>query len=283
MIVNGNTFLCFADPNVYSTTDGINFTAGIAPSSRAINTINGVGTHNGAVYAISLIAVAGVAKIAVSTTGVNGWTETVVSGFSQTYGVSTGPGGMLISSGSVPTLSGKHCITTSVDNGATWSPYIELPFANSNLHNVVWNGTQYMALEVNYDYFYTSPDLVTWERHSTIQGGLYYGPPVWDGAYWNHLRNNATGHASTFIKFRTGVMSASTNPTLGDIVRAECMLSNVLDSGDITTSGLTSEVRGYLVGSVGTLRNALVPPQATPRFSVTAPSSSLSTCRRWAC
>lgn len=267
IIVNGSTFLCFGGYACYTTTDGVNFTSGTNPSSAVVTTFVGAGTYNGSVYAISLEAVAGVAKIAVSTTGLNGWTETVVSGFSQTYGVSTGPGGMLISSGSVPTLSGKHCITTSVDNGATWSPYIELPFANSNLQNVVWNGAQYMAIELNYNYFYTSPDLVTWERHTTIQGGLYYGPPVWDGAYWNHLRNNAN-EPSTFIRFRTGVLSASTNPTLGDIVNAECLLSRVLDSGDITTSGLTSEVRGYLVGSVGTLRNALVPLQAAWPFDV---------------
>lgn len=267
IIVNGTTFLCFGGSACYTTTDGVSFTSGPNPSSAVVTTFAGAGTYNGSVYAISLEVVAGVAKIAVSATGISGWTETVVTGFDQTYGVSTGPAGMLISSGSVPALSGKYCITTSVDNGATWSPYIELPFANSNLHNVVWNGTQYMALEVNYDYFYTSTDLVTWERYATIEGGLYYGPPVWDGAYWNHLRNN-TNDPSKFIKFRTGVLTGSINQILGDIVRAECLLSNVLDSGDITTSGLTSEVRGYLVGSVGTLRNALVPLQAAWQFDV---------------
>ena len=267
MIVNSTAFLCFGDSNAYITADGVNFIAVPAPSSRVINTFYGTGTYNGAVYAISLMAISGVAKIAVSETGLDGWTEVVVSGFSQTHGVSTGPAGMLISSGPVPTLSNKYCITTSVDNGATWSPYIELPFGNTFIHNVVWNGAQYMALEANHFYFYTSPDLVTWERHTIIQEGLYYGPPVWDGAYWNHLRNNATD-TSQFVKFRTGLMSASSNTLLSDIVNAECRLSKILDSGDITTSGLTSEVRGYLVGSVGTLRNVLVPLQAAWPFDV---------------
>ena len=268
LIVNDGIFLCFGGSACYTTVDGVNFMSVASPPQAVVNSMAGAGTYNGHVYAISLDSVAGIAKIAVSTKDLGGWTSVVIPGFYQTYGVSTGPAGMLISSGSVTALGNKHCIITSVDNGETWGPYIELPFNNSGIKNVVWNGVQYMALEENYSYFYTSHDLVTWERHTTIQGGLYYGPPVWDGAYWNHLRNDGAGHASQFIRFRTGVMSASTNLTLGDIVHSECLLSKVLDSDDIVTSGLTSEVRGYLIGNVGTLRNALVPLQAAWPFDV---------------
>lgn len=267
MIVNGSTFLCFG-ANTYTTTDGVNFTSVASPSPAVIGSATRCGVSNGVVYAVPLETPGSLnAKIGISPVGSIAWTAVSVAGFNQIWGINVGPAGSLIAMGTVDALGGKYCITISYDNGATWSSYIEIPFYHSTILDVSWNGTQYMALELNYDYFYTSTDLVTWERHATIQGGLYYGPPVWDGAYWNHLRNNEN-EPSKFIKFRTGVMTGSTNPILGDIVRAECLLSNVLDSGDITTSGLTSEVRGYLVGSVGTLRNALVPLQAAWPFDV---------------
>lgn len=59
---------------------------------------------------------------------------------------------------------------------------------------------------------------------------------------------------------------ASTPVVLGDIVEAECLKSALLSSGDLDTSLLTQEVRGYEITAAGSLRTGLEPLRAAWPF-----------------
>lgn len=59
---------------------------------------------------------------------------------------------------------------------------------------------------------------------------------------------------------------ASAPVILGDIVEAECLKSALLSSGDLDTSLLTQEVRGYEITAAGSLRTGLEPLRAAWPF-----------------
>ena len=57
-------------------------------------------------------------------------------------------------------------------------------------------------------------------------------------------------------------------PSLSSIVNDECLKSNLLSSGDIDSFQLTQSVRGYRIGAVGAIRNAIEPLQGAWPFDV---------------
>lgn len=65
------------------------------------------------------------------------------------------------------------------------------------------------------------------------------------------------------------IKSESTvKPTLDEIVKAECLRSNLLEESDLDTSALTSEVSGYKITDISSIRAALEPLQAAYPFDV---------------
>ncbi len=191
--------------------------------------------------------------------------------------------------------SGTNICATSVD-GLSW---VEHTMASSaSWHRVVWNGALFCA--VGNTSCNTSPDGITWTARSFPNGYDYREVAVYGGYFvatayatpaafsrdcitWQTFNMPAYGVWSALTVFKSGfiaAMEASTTAAriiisssgvpvaLSDVVSAECLQSGLLSAGDIDVSALTSSVRGYRIGSIGTLRSALEPLQAAWPFDV---------------
>ena len=263
VIVNGQTVLALGSISA-ATTDGVTWSTGTAPTSPSV-TNSYMGTHNGSVYCIALSANAG--RLATSVTGLSAWVTRTVPGFNYMKGVTTGPGGLLVALGELISAGNRTHVVTSIDNGVTWSAPIDIPFAHNTIQEIAWNGFEYIVPEINYTYLYTSPDLANWTRHNHPDSGLFWGPPVWGGAFWNMIQAN-NNEPSRFVRFRTNAVVGVGSPTLGTIVSAECLESGLLTAADLDITALTQTVRGYRIGSLGSIRAALEPLQAAWPFDI---------------
>ncbi len=87
--------------------------------------------------------------------------------------------------------------------------------------------------------------------------------PRWNGSVFSVLSS-----AETRCLTITRQMVTPGVESLSSVVSAECLQSGILTSGDIDVTGLTAQVRGYAVGSVGAIRSALEPLQASWPFDV---------------
>lgn len=91
---------------------------------------------------------------------------------------------------------------------------------------------------------------------------------VVDGVVHYGQRNSSTatdGYVSNSWSLDR-ITSGST--TLGTIVETECLLSGLLDAGDLDVTDLTDSVRGYRVVAPGAIRGALEPLRAVWPFDV---------------
>lgn len=97
----------------------------------------------------------------------------------------------------------------------------------------------------------------------TLSVGAAWGYEVYIGnrSWW--LRGSTFAHLITFAG--AGVAQSQ---LLSDIVSAECLQSGLLAAGDIDVTALTQSVRGYRVGSIGSIRSALEPLRASWPFDV---------------
>ena len=81
--------------------------------------------------------------------------------------------------------------------------------------------------------------------------------------------NEGTGSTHFFAIYRLPHGSLDGNTiTLGDIVQAECLKSNLIEAADIDVSQLTDQVRGYRVGQSGPLRGSIDPLRKVWPFDV---------------
>jgi hypothetical protein len=268
LIVNGSTFLMLSSNGfTATTTDGINFITGSGPTDIRQE---GRGCHNGTVYCVTQQTGSAPRAIYTSATGLSVWTTAYpAEAFSDLYGCCAGPAGRLVAVGRRAS-DGKSCTTHSDDHGATWSAGLPITTVYSNFYNITW--TADVGLYVVADFntsgkWFTSPDLVTWTQHDLPAGGVCYDRPAWDGTRWALIRSNLN-EASNIQLFRADVLLGTQSQTLGAIVAAECLKSGLLASGDIDVSTLTSVVRGYSVGSLGSIRSALEPLQVSWPFDV---------------
>lgn len=85
---------------------------------------------------------------------------------------------------------------------------------------------------------------------------------AWNGAYF--VAAGSGTYAATIAV--SGIVPGAAN--LADIIEAECLLSGVLEAGDIDTTLIADTVRGYRIGPPATIRSALEPLQAAYRFDV---------------
>lgn len=109
------------------------------------------------------------------------------------------------------------------------------------------------SIEKTYDL-----DEVTGERG---RGAIYVLNGVLIRAYIN------SDDEMTVEKWIIDTISPQTVP-LSEIVSKECLSSGLLTADDIDVTALTQEVRGYKVSSVGSIRSALEPLQASWPFDV---------------
>jgi hypothetical protein len=155
------------------------------------------------------------------------------------------------------TADGKTTISTN--NWGSWST-TTTSIAGIDV-SLTSSGSQLLATGNN-DKFCVSSDGLTWTQYVTGFSGQ------WTACAYNGLDFALMCFGSNkAAKFTSYFVSAQAE-TLSFIVSAECLQSGLLTSGDIDISALSSSVRGYSIGSVGSIRASLEPLQAAWPFDV---------------
>ena len=85
----------------------------------------------------------------------------------------------------------------------------------------------------------------------------------------------ATTKAGTYARYITPGAA-----TLGDIVEAECLKSELLTAGDLDVTDLTDSVRGYRVSQLGPIRGGLDPLRKAWPFDVVQHGYQIKFVRR---
>lgn len=161
--------------------------------------------------------------------------------------------------------------------------YLGVGTVSSYAPCVVWSddGTTWAKINVPMrQYYILSDGTMCWVGDSN--GAMYYSPDgvtgwtSWTGPAQaiNHMAIYANSYIVCLGSGGTAGYRISRSyvapiaPTLDTVVSAECLQSGLLSGGDVDVTALTSSVRGYRIGSVGTLRSALEPLQASWPFDV---------------
>lgn len=149
--------------------------------------------------------------------------------------------------------SGVH---VSAD-GITWAHYT----LAKNINSIASDGRVFLATDqTNY---YISADGATWTTQAMPFTGTTWRGIVWNGSVFLVTSNNQ--RAATIQRYFAG----SVPSPLDDIVSLECTQSGLLTGADIDVSQLSAiNVRGYLVGSVGSIRSAIEPLQSSWPFDI---------------
>ncbi|WP_300338252.1 phage tail protein [Accumulibacter sp.] len=163
-----------------------------------------------------------------------------------------------------------HSYSASSDSGTTWSTptFITAP-------SDAWGAIGYCngwILVQRAQYLAWSEDGVSWTLYLSNHGlGINYlvtTDPVPNGNQF-FVQGDQAGYAYLVVSAPSaGTVIISDPVTLGSVVSAECLQSGLLTAGDIDVTALTSTVRGYRIGSVGAIRAALEPLQASWPFDV---------------
>jgi hypothetical protein len=254
VVWGGDKFLVVRDTgNWASSANGMSWLAQTAPAAGL-----GFGTGgyakslawNGSMWAC--VSQFGTQKIFTSPSGISGsWTDRLnVSG-----------GGWV----NATTKSGRFCLTSNAgsgwyisDDGISWT---RSTTPAVTINSVASDSRAFVAVSNN-DY-YISYDGLSWTAYAMPHTGTTWGSVCWNGSVFHiAARNNAW--AATIQPF----FASSIYPTLGDVVSAECLQSGLIESGDIDVTALTTDVRGYRIGSLGAIRAALEPLQGAWPFDV---------------
>jgi hypothetical protein len=121
-----------------------------------------------------------------------------------------------------------------------------------------------------------------WVGDVGTTGGCYYSADGVTGWTYYDGPNQGVNHEAFYGNFSIVAVPTGSNQAfliskqfstsmpvdLADVVEAECLRSGILDAGDIDTTALTQEVRGYRIASVGSIRSALEPLQGAWPFDV---------------
>lgn len=114
--------------------------------------------------------------------------------------------------------------------------------------------------EAGWDYLGEVPTAwgATWLPLFYPNGGAHCIYPLW---LWHSPSTNKMAVINL-----SGIYNGQV--PLSDIVRAECLKSNILQTADVDVLSLTDSVRGYRISSVGALRAAIEPLQGAWPFDV---------------
>jgi len=165
----------------------------------------------------------------------------------------------------------------SADDGATWTQMTaDIGFGTTHhgeAQTVVWNNELWCIVPrannsdtVFWTDAYHSSDGITWTLEPLTAFSPYRtggAALVFNGTLY-YLGGNGHPDAS-ILAYR--VITPSTVP-LANIVTAECLNAALLSGGDLNTTALTDAVRGFTVGSAGSIRSALEILQGAFPFDV---------------
>ena len=149
--------------------------------------------------------------------------------------------------------------STVSSDGVTWTTYSGALPSNSN-HGMATDGRVYLIGTGNG--YAISNDGATWTYTAVTPVGSYQGT-CFNGAKFA-LIVPAAAHGIVVTPTWIGAIQ----PSLAQVVSAECLNSGLLSAGDIDVTALSQSVRGYRIGTVGAIRSALEPLQAAWPFDV---------------
>jgi hypothetical protein len=152
----------------------------------------------------------------------------------------------------------------SADSGNTWGTPAAFYAGVSDWTSIGFgNGWFYAHSDSHY---VLSSDGTSWNHYTATIGSTHYSSDTmaWTGSRFSTVPTNS----GTVCFAVTPSVMVGSDDILGAIVAAECLQSGVLTAGDIDVTALTSQVRGYRIGSIGALRAAIEPLQAAWPFDV---------------
>ena len=159
--------------------------------------------------------------------------------------------------------------STVSSDGVTWTTYSGALPSNNN-HGMATDGRVYLIGTGNG--YAISNDGATWTYTAVTPVGSL-PRYVFNGAKFALI---VPASANGIVVTPTWI--GAIQPSLAQVVSAECLNSGLLRAGDIDVTALSQSVRGYRIGTVGAIRSALEPLQAAGRstFASTDTRSSLS-------
>ena len=244
-IAYGNGRFCAVSSVITGTTDdGINWRKGAMPSSGTWKI-----AHNGA--ALFVAVKGGTNSAATSPDGLT-WTARTMAASGNWAGLAYG-NGLFVAVG----FSGGSPIQTSPD-GITWTTVSGVGYS---YRGITWNRDHFVAPAYGAAGASVSLDGVTWSSISLPSSQLWQGTVAFMGQTLVAAYNSSTMATITVARIGAGQL-------LSAIVSSECLQSGLLTAGDIDVSALTRTVRGYRIGSAGSIRSALDPLRSSWPFDV---------------
>lgn len=206
-------------------------------------------------------------------------------------------------------VSNAGTTKVSTDDGQTWATG---SVTAATWLGLAWNGSVFCLVQQSGTCRY-STDGLTWTTGGTPDAGVVslaaVGPLLmtcgtalsginvsanngvtWTAEYpttaypWNCCDGGAgflltmdynSTHSGTYARPAVGV-----NATLGDIVEAECLKSELLTSSDLDVTELTDSVRGYRVSQLAPIRGSIDPLRKAWPFDVVQHGYDLKFVRR---
>ena len=244
-ICYGTDRFCAITSDISATTDdGVYWRKGAMPAVRSWTPI----AHNGSVFC----AVAGgTNKAAISSDGL-AWTEYSMASVGNWSGLAYGAGLFV----AVAFSGGSAC--QSSPDGITWTAR---SIGGANYKSVVWTGSSFFAVPFGGTSASVSSDGITWTTVTMPVAGNWRSACAFAGGV---LASVITSSIAAIIYPQL----LGAGELLSSVVSDECLGSGLLTAGDIDVTALTSEVRGYRIGSIGAIRAAIEPLQAAWPFDV---------------
>lgn len=255
IVWNGTVFLAiaFQSSRVFTSVNGKDWVEGAFPATPYAywNDVAWNGSVFCAIYNNSDIA-------AISPDGLS-WVLTTLPATSYWTSIASDGVGFVA-------ISGVKVIAYSTD-GVTWTGGTSMVLSSGSVSGVgvEWvirhNGDAYIVATGSSNKYLISQDAAIWD--------LYYGvqtmaaiPAI--GSYQGIFCSVPVNGPAEFIYPKLNSSVAS----LGDIVEAECIKSNLLSASDIDRTALTDSVRGYRISSLGAIRSGIDPLRAAWPFDV---------------
>lgn len=197
----------------------------------------------------------GVASYALTSPDGATWTETLLPRYSFNWNSIAAKGGQIC----ICSNSGSDGVLLST-NATTWVRYASS--LNVPVSGVVSDGSVYVATANGR--WYLSSDGIAWTATDLNPTVTTCTGPAWSGGVFAFL----SGLLEAKSVIVTPLFVSAGSPPLASVVASECLQSGLLTSADIDVTALTSAVRGYRIGSLGTIRAALEPLRAAWPFDV---------------
>ena len=243
--------LLASGPTVIWSSDSSTWNAATLPGASAYDSL----AWNGSLWA----AISSASGQIATSPDLMTWTlvQTVSTGWSQ-----------MVAKGSefVAKQSIAQAMVLHSPDGSAWTQYAT---AQNVVSPLISFGDEVFFIDAHSEGYTSGLGQTTWALDLT---GLGAFSTAWRGLAWNGSDRIVTTKATVDDKYliaRTlDTPGASAVTYLSEIVASECLASALLTAGDIDVTSLTSQVRGYRIGSIGAIRSAIEPLQAAWPFDV---------------